>query len=64
MGKPSCLACWLATTLALTTLQAQPDTWTATGSLNTERSRHTATLLADGRVLVAGGVSLSLAKHI
>jgi hypothetical protein len=29
--------------------------WTATGSLNTTRSGHTATLLPDGRVLVAAG---------
>jgi hypothetical protein len=28
-------------------------TWTATGSLNTARSRHNATLLANGKVLVA-----------
>ena len=30
--------------------------WTATGSLATERREHTATLLPNGQVLVAGGL--------
>jgi N-acetylneuraminic acid mutarotase len=34
-------------------------TWTATGSLNTPRESHSATLLSDGRVLLIGGYNQS-----
>jgi hypothetical protein len=36
-------------------LLAQSGTWTNTGSLNTPRTAHTASLLASGQVLVVGG---------
>jgi HYR domain/Putative Ig domain/Galactose oxidase, central domain len=35
------------------------ETWNATGTLNTARYRHTATLLPNGMVLVAGGLNSS-----
>ncbi|HEY2967128.1 MAG TPA: kelch repeat-containing protein [Casimicrobiaceae bacterium] len=50
------LACLLA---SATNVQAQQQGWIVTGSLDTPRTGHTATLLANGKVLVVGGFNVT-----
>jgi len=52
--RPTLLICLLG---SITLVDAQQPGWRATGSLDTPRyTGHTATLLADGKVLVVGGM--------
>ena len=49
------LLLFLGAALLVQPCAAAPFQWESTGSLNTPRFYHTATLLSDGRVLVASG---------
>jgi galactose oxidase-like protein len=42
------------------TTPTEANSWAITGSLNVARAYHTATLLSDGRVLVAGGTNIGI----
>src|SRR5712692_4993047 len=55
MFFPSLAVVWLAATG--TVASAQTGTWSTTGNMSTSRFLHTTTRLADGRVLVAAGVT-------
>jgi N-acetylneuraminic acid mutarotase len=59
-GTVILLACLFVLTTSTVAL-AQSGTWALTGSLHTARESHTATLLTNGSVVVAGGSSNNMA---
>ncbi len=59
---PTANAIATSTSTPIRTAAESPGQFTPTGSMGTKRETHTATLLVDGRVLIAGGWDLASAE--